>query len=345
MVPTAMRRWTTLVPVLSLLYLTAHFAPAGASTGDSATSFSGRGTAVSATLLGTTTTLADTGPLPSSGGAEQASLLTATVPGTLTADVLHATTVGIGSRSSSEASLADLSLNAAGNSVTADFLMSRATAMCSSGQASASGSSEIAALAVNGQSVVVSTAPNQHIALPGGGNIAINEQQISQNGNSASVTVNALHVVIPGVADIVVASAHSDISCQGQSGCTSANDFVTGGGWITGTPSSARANFGVGGGTKNGSLWGHLVYIDHGPGGPTVKGTGVTAYSVTNATTRHIEGTAEVNGKGGFTYSIDVADYGEPGVNNDTFALKLSNGYSASGPLQGGNIEIHKPCA
>ena len=42
-------------------------------------------------------------------------------------------------------------------------------------------------------------------------------------------------------------------------------------------------------------FWGHLVHIDHGPNGPKVKGTGVTACKVVSATTRHIEGTAEVN--------------------------------------------------
>src|SRR4029077_3734135 len=124
-------------------------------------------------------------------------------------------------------------------------------------------------------------------------------------------------------------------------GCPGA-DFVTGGGWITG-PSGAKENFGVAGGIKQGQFWGHLTYIDHGPNGPQVKGTGVTAYTVTNATTRHIEGAAQVNGQDGFTYKVDVADNGEPG-RNDTFTLALSNGYNATGTLGGGNIQLHPPC-
>ena len=40
----------------------------------------------------------------------------------------------------------------------------------------------------------------------------------------------------------------------------------------------------------------------------------------------------------------DVADKGEPG-RTDTFRLQLSNGYSAAGTLDGGNIQLHKPCA
>ncbi len=70
-----------------------------------------------------------------------------------------------------------------------------------------------------------------------------------------------------------------------------------------------------------------------------MKGTGVTAYTVTNPTTRHIEGTAQVDGQDG-TYQVDVTDNGEPG-RNDSFTLQLSSGYGASGTLGGGNIQLH----
>src|SRR5204862_986982 len=102
----------------------------------------------------------------------------------------------------------------------------------------------------------------------------------------------------------------------------------------------AKGTFAVTGGIKDGGFWGHLNFHDHGSGGPTVKGTGVTAYTATGTTSRHIEGTCEINGQGGFTYSADVADNGEPGRGSDTFSLSLSNGYSASGTLSGGNIQL-----
>lgn len=258
--------------------------------------------------------------------------MSASVPGVLTADVLHATTIAQGGRSDSEASLADLGLTVAGNTIGADFLMARATATCSS----VSGSSDIAALVINGHSVVVSGQPNQTISLPGGGTIVVNEQ----SGDQEAITVNALHVSFPGVIDVVISSAHADIHCQGPPPCTNAKDFVTGGGWIP--VSGSKGTFGVAGGIKNGAFWGHLTYLDHGSG-LRVKGTGVTAYSVTGPTSRHIEGTAEVNGAPGFTYSADVADNGEPGVGRDTFALTVSNSYSASGVLAGGNIQLHLP--
>jgi len=165
-----------------------------------------------------------------------------------------------------------------------------------------------------------------------------------RSGNSGGITVNALHIVVPGLlgADVVISSAHADITCTGEPVCPG-SDFVTGGGWITGTPTGAKGNFGVGGGIKNGGFWGHLEYIDHGPSGPKVHGTGVTGYTVITATTRRIDGTAEVNGRPGFTYTVMVSDNGEPGT-NDTFSIQLSNGYSAGGILGGGNIEIHNPC-
>src|SRR5437016_9874506 len=120
------------------------------------------------------------------------------------------------------------------------------------------------------------------------------------------MTVNALHVLIPGVADVVIASAHADVGC-GQKACDPSKEFVTGGGWITGTPSGARANFAVAGGMKNNGLWGHLTFIDHGKG-LKVKGTGVTSYTVTGPLSRRIEGTADVAGEGSVTYVVDVTD-------------------------------------
>jgi len=302
--------------------------------------FSGQATVVKATVLGVGAVLADTGPLPSSGGAQEASLLEANVPGLLTAQVLHASTIGQGDRSRSEASVANVVLTVGGNTISADFLQARATAVCQPGGAAASGSSEIVNLVVNGQAVVVSGAPNQTVALPVG-TIVINEQSSTVSKRSADITVNALHVVIPDLADVVIASAHADIGCGG--GPCDGQDFVTGGGWITGTPGGAKGTFGVAGGIKNGSLWGHLTYIDHGAGGPKVKGTGVTSYTVLSPTMRRIEGTAQIDGVGGFTYRVDVADNGEPG-RNDTFDLSLSNGYAAAGNLAGGNIQLHQPC-
>ena len=320
-------------------------APSFTSSSSQSTNYSGQATVVQATVLGGTpiapVTLVDAGPLPSSGGAEEKSLLEANVPGLLTAEVLHAATSGQGSRSSSEASVAELAVTAGGNSVSAGFLMARSEAKCTDGTASASGSSEIARLRINDETIAVSGAPNQTITLPNG-RVIINEQSTAPG----DITVNALHIIVDGIADVVVASAHADIGCPTAPPPPppTCPDFVTGGGWIMGTPSGARANFAVAGGMKDGAFWGHLNYIDHGSGGPKVKGTGVTRYEVLDATTRHIEGTAEIDGRPGFIYQVDVADKGEPG-RADTFTLHLSNGYDAKGELAGGNIQLHNSCS
>ncbi len=127
---------------------------------------------------------------------------------------------------------------------------------------------------------------------------------------------------------------------SGSQICKVSKDKVTGGGWIR-ARSGDKGTFGVSGGIKRGAFWGSLEFDDHGHNGPTVKSMNVTAYSVIDAVTRSIEGTARINGRRGFTYRVEVSDNGESG-RNDTFRLWLSNGYSASGTLKGGNIQLHK---
>src|SRR5213594_4207191 len=180
------------VLTVSLLLMSLLFWPAQSASANN-TTFSGEATVVQATVLSLPpVVLSDTGALDSTGGAREASLLDASVPGLLTAEVLHASTVGQGQRSSSEASVANVTLTVGGNTITAGLLQARATAECHNGVASVSGSSDIVDLVVNGQAIVVSGAPNQTIALPIG-SIIINEQRSDRVGD---LTVNALHVMI-----------------------------------------------------------------------------------------------------------------------------------------------------
>lgn len=337
MVRSMFLRWIAAATICACTVLGASFS--GEAHPVAATTFSGQATAVRATVLGIRTTLSDTGPLPSSGGSREASLLDVSAGG-LSAEVLHASTVGQGDGSRSEASVAAVALTIEGNTVAAEFLGSRSAALCTDTGPVVSGDAEIVNLTLNGQAVVVAGTPNQTILLPNG-RIVINEQSSAVSGNTAEITVNALHVVIDGIADVVIASAYTDVGCGPADGCDGSGEFVTGGGWITGTPGGARANFAVAGGKEPG--WGHLVYTDHGPNRMKVKGTGITAYSSLGGNARRIEGTATVNGQGGITFQADVADNGEPG-RMDTFTLRLGTGYEASGMLEGGNIQLHSPC-
>lgn len=287
------------------------------------------GLQVTVPLLGINERVSDTGPLPPQGGASEASLLNQSVGNVASVSVLHASAVAQGNYSRAEASAADVDLMVGANTISADFLSARVEARCPSG---VTARSDIVRLVINGQEVAVSGQPNQTIDIVAG-KVIINEQ--SRTGDVT--TVNALHVILPGIADVIVSSASAEIHCDDA--CPPPHgDFVTGGGTIA--AGSGRANFGVAGGIKHGAFWGHLTYIDHGTG-IKVKGTGVTAYTITGPNSRHIEGTAEIDGVAG-TYSVDVADHGEPG-RNDTFSIRLSNGYTASGKLTGGNIQLHAP--
>ncbi|HET6203880.1 MAG TPA: post-COAP-1 domain-containing protein [Planctomycetota bacterium] len=125
---------------------------------------------------------------------------------------------------------------------------------------------------------------------------------------------------------------------------TACHDFVTGGGTIA--VGSDIANFGfVAGLVGNGTtLFVALNYIDHNTR-MHVKATSITAYNPgVSPECRHFEGAAEIDGVSGFTYTADVCDLGEPGAGVDTFSITLSTGYSASGLLQGGNIQLHDNC-
>jgi hypothetical protein len=147
-------------------------------------------------------------------------------------------------------------------------------------------------------------------------------------------------------------------------------DFVTGGGWFSPTPlGPGRANFGFNAGYKNGEppppLRGELDYIDHN-NGMHVKATSVDSYVGFNCNEngkdcadRVFEGGAEINGVGGFGYTVEVIDHGEPGnapKGDDRIIVSLSNGYYADSGgaflhnppdqngIDGGNIQVHKPC-
>ena len=167
----------------------------------------GQARAVRATVFsllgGTTTVLVDTGALGGPSDALHASALTGTVPSLLRGETLHATTIGWPDQVASEASLGALALSVAGTTIGADVVMARALAVLGG---TGVGVSDIANLSINGAPIPVSGAPNQTIFIPGG-RVVINEQQTSLT----STVVNALHVIVWGVADVVIASATAGI--------------------------------------------------------------------------------------------------------------------------------------
>jgi hypothetical protein len=125
------------------------------------------------------------------------------------AETLRSTTSGSGTSSQSQSSVENLNL--LNGLVAADVVKSNSSATCSGSTAAASGNSELVGLIVAGQPVVASS-PNLAISLPLGISVVVNEQTNSSGGNAGTMTVNALHVKGPSI-DVVVASAHSDITC------------------------------------------------------------------------------------------------------------------------------------
>lgn len=109
-----------------------------------------------------------------------------------------------------------------------------------------------------------------------------------------------------------------------------------------------KASFSVFAGIKDEELWGRFEFQDQAKRGIRVKSTSVTAYTIVDAVTRQIEGTALVNGRTSVTYKIVLVDNGKPyhryGRSNDSFSMELSNGYTISGTLQGGDIQIFDTC-
>jgi len=165
------------------------------------------GTTTVVTTGTTTAALADTGALAAgSTDALQASALTGDIPaGLLAGNALHATAIGYPNQIDSEASLADLVLGAAGTTIGADFVMARASEVLGTAGVA---NSEVDNLSINGIPVVVTGAPNQSIGIPGGAMI-LNEQQTLADG---TIVVNALHITIPGVEDVVIATATAGAS-------------------------------------------------------------------------------------------------------------------------------------
>jgi len=167
----------------------------------------GEATAVRTTVLGllgsVTTTFAGTGNLAGTTDARDASASGGTLISGVVGEALHATTIGWPDQVASQASVAGLGLNIPGLAIGADLII--AEAQSALGGAS-SATSALTNLQVNGVPIAVSGAPNQAVSIPGG-TMVINEQTQSASG----IVVNALHVVVFGIGELVVGTAAAGI--------------------------------------------------------------------------------------------------------------------------------------
>jgi hypothetical protein len=223
----------------------------------------------------------------------------------------------------------------------------QAQAECGSNGLVLTTSSAVSGLTIDGLPVAVTGEANQVISLPGG-NIVLNAQLTSTNGQRGETTVAAIFLMLTNGLQGAIAYAEADIRCGSR--IVVACDKITGGGFIhttvvdtnvistNGLP-GAHASFGVSAGIKRGQFVGQLNYIDHGTG-MHVKSTGVTGFTAVDLVTRAVDFNVLIDGVEG-TARVLLADNGEPG-RNDIFDITLSTGYHAGGTLGGGNIQLHK---
>jgi hypothetical protein len=202
---------------LMAVLLPASLAASGGSSCRPMTTYTGEAFGASVNVLGIKTTISDTGTLPGNGGSLSTQLAGIDLPGVLKLGLLTESTTGGSGRTSSQSSVANVTVTAVGIGVTASVLTSNAFAQaCGGGSPSVAGGSNIADLVVNGHSIIVTGAPNQTVPLLIG-SLIINEQistvTSSFCGGSANITVNALHLKVAGVADVVISSSQSGVSC------------------------------------------------------------------------------------------------------------------------------------
>jgi hypothetical protein len=180
----------------------------------SSTSYSGRASVLRAQLLKITTNVVDTGPLPSTGGSNDVTLLTANVAGLLNADVLDSYVSGGNEHTVAQSTTADVSLGLSlvNVAVVATAVASHAQASCKVNTPSVSGGSVLTGLRINGTAIVVTGAPNQTINLLLA-KVVINERTTKVSGNSASIHTAALHITAAGLVDVSLGVADAGITC------------------------------------------------------------------------------------------------------------------------------------
>jgi len=303
--------------------------------------YSGRAIAVNLTNLHMgppRIVIGDTGCLPKKGGMLHVSVQDTNVDNGLIIRVADSDTHGVDNEARAEVDIEgfDITLvttNNVNHRLVIDSIQVDASATCTSNGVVLTGGIEIPNLTLDGTNITVTGEANQVLTFDDF-TLVFNEQSSGATATTGFATIAAIHIIVNGCMQGVIGYVHADISCTGMNvpGPTDCSaDWITGGGWIR-TSGGAKANFGVGGGIRNGAFWGHLNYIDHGTG-MHVKGKKVTNYVVVDEVTRAIDYTVTINKKPG-TAHVMVADNGEPG-RNDTFSIELSTGYSQSGTLGG----------
>lgn len=307
----------------------------------SAATYGGDATGAVVTVTATGTTIrAASGTLSISGGMADAALPSGDIPGSATggvvslaASAMHSAVVGSGASTRAEGSMGAIGLTVSGNQISSDFIMARSTANCGP---TVGGASQLVNLVINGQSIAVTGAANQTVALPNG-TVVLNEQVPTVGATSGELIVRAIHVTtrdtVTGqpIADVALGTAQAKIDCA--AGSSPGADWISGGGWIPGM-AGGRATFGFVAGPGGNPNRGHLTLKDH-SNGQTIHATVINSMTECSGGSSFFEATDTNNN----LVQVEVKDNGEPGT-ADTFTI-TAGGYFNSGTLQGGNIQAH----
>jgi hypothetical protein len=327
-------------------------------------------------------TVTNTGPSIITGdlGVSPGTAVTGFPPGTVTGGIIHAgDATALSAQADAHTAYAALVAETCGTNLTGKTLgMSPGAVTLSPGVYCFNTSAQLTGtLTLNGSGVYVfqmgstlTTASNSSVVLANG---ATGGNVFWQVGSSATLGTNTVFAgsILALISDTVTTGTSvcgrvfaltgavtqdsnaitAAGSCGGGSGTggggggQQCKDFTTGHGHILG-PSGNKAKFEFKAGFKDdenasSSPRGEVVYVDDGfECSLRVRSTRVTAYLEKGPNSRRILGTAEINGHDG-TFQLDVTDDDSA---TDSFAIILSNGYSASGKLTSGHIKIHRHC-
>jgi hypothetical protein len=196
----------------------ADVAPREGTTNNGGAIYTGRGTAVDATIGANNSKLCDAGPLPREGGRIETSSANASLANLLTASKVYCITTSGFNKGISEGTVWNLDLSIDGNRIVADWVHSMAGARCppNSPAPAHSGSSFVTNLRINGRSItVVRNVPNQRFELRNG--------VLIFNGHTSFITpwhagrtVTGLRILTNGAngrSEILIARSQTHIDC------------------------------------------------------------------------------------------------------------------------------------
>ena len=166
--------------------------------------------------------LNDTGNLSSNGGFLNRSLPSGSMfGGTLTTANLDATAQAAFDQSRSQAIIQTLNFAVNGELITASLIPVSTQCTCPAANTPPDclGGVMIDNLRLNGTFIPILLNPdqtvrtNQMVNMANGGQMIINEQFRTASGNGGTLKVNGVHVLIPGVADVILSRSESGIFC------------------------------------------------------------------------------------------------------------------------------------